>query len=197
MDVTAREQTQPSLLRDMVMLSMSGVDCHAENQMRLTLRKKNIRLLMVKNSLCRRVFDDLGLPTKTPWEGPTVLAWGAGSIAELSRSIDEQLKNPKTAPVYKDKVKIKGAVAEGQSLGFEEAKIRPTREEALAAVLAAILGPAAQIAGCLTGPAAQVASQIQTISEKKEEAAPLEGAAPAEVAAAPAAEPATPAAPPP
>ena len=69
-------------------------------------------------------------------------------------------------------MKIKGAVAEGQLVPFDIAKKMPTREEALAAVLSAILGPASQIAGCLTGPAAQVASQIKTISEKKEEGAP-------------------------
>ena len=35
----------------------------ADNQMRLTLRKKNIRLQMVKNSLARRVFSELGIQT--------------------------------------------------------------------------------------------------------------------------------------
>jgi len=34
-----------------------------------------------------------------------------------------------------------------------------------------ILGPASQIAGCLMGPVSQVASQVQQISEKKEEGA--------------------------
>jgi hypothetical protein len=53
----------------------------------------------------------------------------------------------------------------------------PTREEAIAGIVAMILGPGSAIAGCLTGPAAQVASQIKTISEKEPaaEAAPAAG----------------------
>ncbi len=47
----------------------------------------------------------------------------------------------------------------------------PTRMEAIASVLSAILGAGGAIASCLTGPAAQVASQIKTISERKEEPA--------------------------
>jgi large subunit ribosomal protein L10 len=167
-------------VQDFVVLSIKGLTAQQENALRAELRKKKIRLLQVKNSLARLALDEAGvkLEKESPyWVGSTTFAWGGASIAELSRGIDEQLKNPKTAPVYKDKVKVKGAVAEGQPLGFEEAKTRPTREEALASILSAILGPAGQIAGCLSGPAAQVASQIKTISEKKEEAAPA--AAPA------------------
>ncbi len=171
-------------VRDFVVLSIKGLTAQQENALRAVLRKKTIRLLQVKNSLARLALDGAGvkIDKDSPyWIGSTTFAWGAGSIAELSRGIDEQLKNPKTAPVYKDKVKVKGAVAEGELLSFDAAKTRPTKEEALAAVLSAILGPAAQIAGCLTGPAAQVASQIKTISEKKEEEA-----APAVPAAEPA-----------
>jgi large subunit ribosomal protein L10 len=158
-------------VQDFVVLSIKGLTAQQENALRTALRKKKIRLLQVKNSLARIALDEAGvkIAKESPyWAGSTTFAWGAGSAAELSRGIEEQLKNPKTAPVYKDKVKVKGAVAEGQLVPFDIALKMPTREEALAAVLAAILGPAGQIAGCLTGPAAQVASQIKTISEKKE-----------------------------
>jgi large subunit ribosomal protein L10 len=161
-------------VKDFVVLSISGLTAMQDNALRHSLRKKKIRLLQVKNSLARIALDEAGvtIAKDSPyWAGTTTFAWGAGSVAALARTIDEELKNPKTAPIYKDKVKIKGAVAEGQPLAFEAAKTRPTREEALASVLAAILGPASQIAGCLSGPASQVASQIKTISEKKEEGA--------------------------
>jgi large subunit ribosomal protein L10 len=166
-------------VQDFVLLSISGLNAQQDNGLRAALRKKSVRLLQVKNSLARIALDRAGVKIgkDSPyWVGPTVFAWGGASVADLARAIDEQLKNPKTAAVYKDKVTIKGAVAEGQLLGFDEAKTRPTREEALAAIVAAILGPASQIAGCLTGPAAQVASQIKTLSEKKEEGAPAPAA---------------------
>jgi large subunit ribosomal protein L10 len=173
LQINALKETFGSV-QDFVVLSISGLTAQQENGLRHALRQKKVRLLQVKNSLARLALDEAGIKigTDSPyWVGTTMFAWGAGSVAALARTIDEQLKNPKTAPVYKDKIKIKGAVAEGQPLAFEVAKTRPTREEALAAVVSAILGPASQIAGCLSGPAAQVASQIKTISEKKEEGA--------------------------
>src|SRR5271165_6900459 len=74
-------------VRDMVVLSTTGVACTADNQMRLGLRKKNIRFHIVKNSLARRVFNELGVELGDIWSGPTALAWGAGSLAELSREL--------------------------------------------------------------------------------------------------------------
>jgi large subunit ribosomal protein L10 len=158
-------------MRDAVVLSISGLNCQLDGALRASLRKKNIRLQVVKNSLTRRVFNEIGIPigADSPvWAGPTTVAWGANSIAELSRAIDDELKKSKAAPQYKDKVKIKTAIADGQLVSFDLAVKMPTRMEAIAQILGAILGPGSAIAGCLTGPISQVASQIQTISEKTE-----------------------------
>jgi|SRR5579862_9180080 len=170
MDVLAKTF---SGVRDLVLLSVSGVDSLTENKVRLDLRKKNIRLHSVKNSLARRVFGEMGLNLGDVWAGPTTLAWGGSSIAELSRTLDDAVKkNDK----LKDKVKIKTAVAEGEVVPFAKALTMPTRVEAIAGVLSALLGPAASLASQLTGPASQLASQIKTISEKPAEApAPAAG----------------------
>src|SRR5581483_4936632 len=101
-------------VQDFVVLSISGLSATPENVLRAALRKKKVRLLQVKNSLARIALDGAGvkIPKESPyWAGTTTFAWGAGSVAELSRSIDEQLTNPKTAPLYKDRVKVKGALA--------------------------------------------------------------------------------------
>ncbi len=161
--------------QDFVVLSIKGLNATQENALRHALRQKKVKLLQVKNSLARIALEDAGvkIAKDSPyWVGTTTFAFGTGSVAELSRSIDDQLKNPKTGPVYKDRITVKGAVAEGQLVPFEIALRMPTRQEALGAVVAAFMGPASQIAGCLTGPAAQIASQVKTISEKKEEGAP-------------------------
>jgi large subunit ribosomal protein L10 len=158
-------------VRDLVLLSISGLDSLGTATLRTNLRKKKIRLQVVKNTLCRRIMEESGIsiPKESPvWNGPLALAWGSGSIAEISREIEGELKNPKLEKMYKDKVKLKGAVADCQPITFDEALKMPTREEAIAGVLAALLGPAGSIAGSLTGPVSQVASQIQTISEKTE-----------------------------
>jgi large subunit ribosomal protein L10 len=154
-------------VRDLVVLSVTGVESLLDNKTRLDLRKKNIRMHMVKNSLARRVFSQMGLKIGDVWAGPTTIAWGANSVAELSRALDATFrKNDK----FKDKIKIKTAVAEGEEVPFDKALTMPTRQEAIAAVVAAFMGPASMLASQLTGPAAQVASQIKTISEKPAEA---------------------------
>jgi large subunit ribosomal protein L10 len=162
-------------VRDVVVLSVKGLAAQAEHGLRATLRKKNVRLQVVKNSLTRRVFHELGLNVADDspyWLGPTTMAYGAGSIAELSRAIEAELKNPKTAPLYKDKVVIKGAIADGQPVTFEQAVKMPTRLEAIANVIGMALSPAGRLVSQITAPAARVASQVKTISEKPAEASP-------------------------
>ena len=163
-------------VRELVLLSVSGLSSTADNQLRANLRKKNIRVQMVKNSLARRVFDELGIkvPADSPyWTGTTWMAWGPESIAELSKELDRQvLRNAQ----LKDKVKVKGAIAEGSPVPFDVALTLPTRTEAIGAVLAAILGPAGQIVSQIAGPASQIASQVQKISERAAPEAPAEPA---------------------
>ena len=150
-------------VRDMVLLSITGLGSIADNQVRLGLRKKGIRLQVVKNSLTRRVFADMGMPIATGWEGPTTLAWGGTSVAELSKEISPLLKK------YEKNFKVKSAVADGQEVTFAVALKMPTRAEAVARVIMLALAPARRIAGQIIGPAAAVASQIKTLSEKKPE----------------------------
>ena len=156
---------------DLVVLNVNGVNATLDNGLRHSLRKKGIRLQMVKNSLTRRVFGDMGLKIDKDspyWAGNSVIAWGAGSLGELSKAIEAELKGKQLA-VFKDKIKVKGAVSEGLAISFERALKMPTRQEAIGTILAMILGPASQIASQIAGPAAQIAGQIKTLSEKKPE----------------------------
>jgi large subunit ribosomal protein L10 len=162
-------------VRDLVLLSIKGLNCINEGQFRAALRKKKIRLKAVKNSLTRKVFGEIGLkvPDDSPyWTGPTALAWGTDSIAELSQAIDGELKAPKTGAVYKDKVVIKGAIADGEPITFEKALTRPTRAGAVARVVMLALAPASRLVSQLKAPGANLASQVKSLSEKKDEAAP-------------------------
>jgi large subunit ribosomal protein L10 len=172
-------------VRDVVVLSTKGLTCLGDSTFRANLRKKKIRVKVVKNSLTRKVFSEIGLNIgdESPyWTGPTTMVWGAGSVAELSQAVDGELKTPKISALYKDKVKIKGAIADGQEVPFETALKMPTRAQAIGAVLAALLSPAAAILGGLVSAGGQVAGQIQKISEKTEAAteAPVPAASPGE-----------------
>jgi large subunit ribosomal protein L10 len=158
-------------VRECVFLSVNKLNSQQDGALRADLRKKNIKVQMVKNSLCRLVFKDLGMQfgdDSAYWKGNTWLAWGPESVAELSRALEASVAK---TPALKDRVTIKGAVAEGQPVPFDVAKTMPTRQEAIATILGMVLGPASQIAGQIVGPASQVAGQIQQLAEKKEEGA--------------------------
>jgi large subunit ribosomal protein L10 len=156
-------------VRDLLVLSIQKLNGNDETALRATLRKKDIRLRTIKNSLTRKVFGELGIgaPAST-WEGPTTLAYGANGIAELARALDAELKGPKTAARYRERITVKGAVVEGEAITYEQALEMPTREEAIAQIVGMILGPGGQLAGCLAGPGGQVASQIEKLSEGAE-----------------------------
>jgi large subunit ribosomal protein L10 len=169
-------------VRDMVVLSLNKLTSAGEYNLRASLRKKGIRLKTVKNTLCRRVFKDLNfsVPDKSPyWSQMTVMAWGAGSIKELSNEISSELKNPKNAGLYKDKDKerviVKGAIADGSPVPFAEALKMPTRLDLIAEILGMIGAPAGNLIAALTGVGNEIASQVQQVSEKKEDATPAAG----------------------
>jgi large subunit ribosomal protein L10 len=185
MQMAALKQTFQGV-RDMVVLSIQGMSSQGEYTFRAALRKKKVRVQVVKNSLTRKVLGELGISVGADspyWEKPTALAWGATSISQLSREIESELKHPKNGPLYKSKegkpfVAIKGAIADGQPVSFEDALKMPTREEAIARVVSLALSPAARLVSQITGPASQVAGQIKSLAEKKPgEGAPAGGAA--------------------
>jgi large subunit ribosomal protein L10 len=170
MEMAALKQTFQGV-RDLVVLSSDRFDCQANTQVRAALRKKQIRLQVVKNSLCRRVFEEIGLNLGDVWEGNTVLAWGGNSLAELSKELDALAKK------YDKRLKVKGAVSEGQAIPFKTALAMPTKAEALGRIVSLALSPASRLVSQILGPAAQVASQIKTVSDKAEQAAPAGTAA--------------------
>ncbi len=174
MDVLRRDVNG---VRDMVLLNVVGLGAIPENQIRLGLRKKGIRLQMVKNSLARRVFGEAGLQIKDVWHGSTTVAWGGGSVAELSKEIETIVKKHDKA------MKVKAVVADGQEVAFAAALKMPTRAEALGRVAGLALSPASRLAAQIVGPASQVCGQIKGIKDMKKEE-PVSAAAVTEAAPA-------------
>jgi large subunit ribosomal protein L10 len=150
-------------VQDMVFFSTVGMNGTQENQFRVGLRRKRIHVHIVKNSLARRVFDELGVKLDDVWTGPTAIAWGAGSLAELSRELDSLARK-------NDKIKFKRAVFEGQPLSFARALTMPTKAEAIARVVTLALAPAMRISGQVLAPAGRLAAQIKTLREQSEPA---------------------------
>lgn len=151
--------------RDLVFLSMSGVPAKDENQMRLALRKKNVRLQLVKNSLALRVLKEKGFSgLDSFFNGPTVIAHPiqetGGGVSEIAKELDTYIRK------FSKQLAAKAALSEGSVVDFETAKRMPTRDEALSTVAAAILGPGRQLAAAFEGPGRKLGGAVKSLEDK-------------------------------
>lgn len=163
-------------VRDFVLLEPLKLDSAADYTLRKSLRDKKIRVKMVKNSFVKKVFDENGIKVETGG-GPTLLCWGADSAKALGTAVADVLKQLRPDPKQPEKVKEKTGVADGEKMPLSELMKVPTKQEAIGAVVAAILGPGAALAGALTGPATQLAGIVKAIEEKTGEGAPAPASA--------------------
>ena len=151
-----------------VVFNILGLDANTTVEFRRDLRKKNIRVQMIKNSLAKRAFKD------TPLErigevlsGSCALATGGDSIVDVARDIVEWSKKYEV-------LEVRGAVVEGEVLDASDAKELAkmlTRPELIGEVVALANSPGARIAGAIGSPASTIAGCIKTLQEKLEEAA--------------------------
>ena len=155
-----------------------GVNATLNNQIRRRLHEKKMRMTVVKNTLVARAAAGTKLKGfEKLLSGPSALVYGEGaSISALARAVLDEKKSI-------DALEIRGAffdgeVYEGQS-GVETASKLPTREEAIANVLSALLGPGRKLAAALKGPGGKLGGILKAIEEKAPKADPAADAAPA------------------
>jgi large subunit ribosomal protein L10 len=163
-------------VKDFVLIQPEKVDSATDYEFRKVLRGKQVKVQLVKNTYAKKVFGENGVNLADgTWGGPTLVCWGGKNIKDLSNVVDDQIKASKKDPKAPDKFKVKTAVADGQAVTMAAAKLMPTREEAIADILACVLAPGADLVAALTGPATAIAGILKAIEEKK----PDEAAAPA------------------
>ena len=131
---------------------------------------------MLKNSLARRVFADLGMDGLSKFlEGPSAVAWGGEGIAELAKEISTQVKTLK-------KPADQGGAVDGVVVGPEQVEDitkLPSREVLIGQVISLLLGPAQQTLSLLVvaGRARWSASSKPWSSGSKAKRARRRGAA--------------------
>lgn len=158
----------------LAVVSPRGMDGLKNNKLRGKLHAKGLRMIVVKNTLAKRAaagskidgFDKL-------LDGPSALIYGQGvSVPNIARFLLDEKKADETLELKG--VFFDGEIYSGQK-GVEAASKLPTREEAIANVVAAILSPGRKLGGIFKGQASIVASLIKSVEEKaktKEAAAP-------------------------
>jgi large subunit ribosomal protein L10 len=153
--------------RSLLILDLKDLDATAEHAFRRSLRKKSIRLRVLKNSLARRVFSELGLGGLSQYlEGPSAIAWGGEGVAELAKEISTQVKNLK-------KPQIKGGAVDGVIVGPEQVEDitkLPSREVLIGQVISLLLGPAQAALSIVSNPASTLVGQLEAFAERQQAA---------------------------
>ncbi|WP_435018357.1 50S ribosomal protein L10 [Tundrisphaera sp. TA3] len=148
--------------KSVLILDLKGLDAVSEYQFRRDLRKKSIKMRVLRNTLARRVFDEMGMGgLSTYLEGPSVAVWGGDGVAELAKEISSQVKKLK-------KPEIKGGAVDGTVIGpaqVEDITKLPSREALIARVVGLAISPAQRVISLATAPASNLLGQLKTLAE--------------------------------
>ena len=155
-------------VEDAVLVSCVGMDANTTNELRGELDKKEIHMLVVKNSLARRAAE--GTHLAAAFEGATGqigVCWGSTDFVSLVKELVQ---------LDKDKEKFEmfvadGGVMDGEKLdadGLKAVSKWPSRQEQVSMLVGQILGPGAQLSAAMLGPGKMLNSQLKKKGEGDE-----------------------------
>ena len=153
-------------LEGAVVVDIRGIEANENNELRLELLKKDVRVTVVKNALARRAFDNTALDALSPaFEGPSAVAHGADSVVEVARELVKWAKKIEL-------LELKGAVLDGEyyegEAGVKRLSDFPTREEAQAKVVQLVLSPAGNIVSAAKSGGGNILGIVKEIQERLE-----------------------------
>jgi large subunit ribosomal protein L10 len=166
--VTRDIQRRLDGVEDAVVVSCVGMDANTTNELRGELQKKDIHMLVVKNSLARRATEGTNVaPAFEGAKGQVGVCWGATDFVSLVKEI---VKLDKDKEKY-EKFVAGGGVMDGEKLdvdGLKAVSKWPSREEQISMLVGQILGPGATLNAALLGPGKMLNSQIKQKGEGDE-----------------------------
>ena len=152
-------------VEDALLVNVIGLDANSTVTLRKDLRKKDIQLMVIKNSLARRATE--GTPLAPAFEGvggTLALMWGAEDVVTLAKEATRLAESEDY-----DKFEARGGVMDGEALtakSVQEISKWPSRGEQLSLLSGQILGPGSALNSALLGPAGALASQVKSKSEE-------------------------------
>jgi ribosomal protein L10 len=174
--VTSQLKRELDGVQDLLLVNVVGLTANRTSALRKALRQKNIKLLVIKNSLARRATEGTQLAAAFEGsQGTLAMVWGASDIVSLAKEVVRLAADKDYA-----QFDARGGVMGGARLKPEEVRQVskwPTREEQLGLLSGQILSPGSLLASQLTAAGGALASQIKQHGEGEEESAPAEGAA--------------------
>ncbi len=155
-------------VEDALLVDVVGLKNETNVALRQRLRKQNIHLLVVKNSLARRATEGTRLERAFERsQGTMALIWGGEDIISLAKEVIKIAGDKNFAPFAP-----KGGVMDGQPLAADQVKAVskwPSRLEQLSILSGQILSPGATLSAQLLSAGGKLASQIKKKSEEASE----------------------------
>lgn len=151
-----------------VLIGIKGLDAEGMHDLRATLHDQGARLTIVKNSIVRIAFKNLGLPDGMDGlvDGQVGVATGTDEPTTLAKTLADWNKKNKG-------IEIRGALVEQNVIGAQEvadlAKL-PSREQLLGMLASTLNAPASNFVSVLAGTIRGLCTALSAIGEEREKA---------------------------
>ena len=150
--------------KSVVFVKFNGLSVAEDTELRREFRKNNVEYKVLKNTLIRKAFNDMGINDfDEDLNGPTSVAFGADETA-AAKVIVEAVKK------YQDKVSVKSAYVDGGYVdvkGVQALASMPSKEELLAKMLGSMQAPISNFVGVLSAMPRGLVCALNAIAEKK------------------------------
>lgn len=159
-DIKQRIQNSKSV----VLVKFAGLSVAEDTEIRREFRKNNVEYKVLKNTLIKRAFNDLGVNDfDDDLNGPTSIAFGSDETG-ASKVIIEAVKK------YENKVAVKSAYVDGGKVdvnGVKALAAMPSKEELIAKMLGSLQAPISNFVGVLSAMPRSLVIALNAVAEKK------------------------------
>ncbi|MBE7086734.1 MAG: 50S ribosomal protein L10 [Clostridiales bacterium] len=150
--------------KSVVFVKFNGLSVAEDTELRREFRKNNVEYKVLKNTLIRKAFNDMGITDfDADLNGPTSVAFGADETG-AAKVIIEAVKK------YQDKVSVKSAYVDGGYVdvnGVKALASMPSKEELIAKMLGSMQAPLSNFVGVLSAMPRSLVIALNAIAEKK------------------------------
>ena len=150
--------------KSVVLVSASGLTVAQDTEIRREFRKAGVEFKVLKNTLIRRAFNDLGVTDfDADLNGPTTVAFGSDEVSAAKIVMDAVKK-------YDGKFAAKSAYVDGQRVDAKGVKVlaeMPSKEQLVAKMLGSLQAPISKFVGVLSAIPRSLVIALNAISEKK------------------------------
>lgn len=150
--------------KSVVFVKFSGLSVAEDTELRREFRKNNVEYKVLKNTLVKRAFNDLGVTDfDDDLNGPTSVAFGADETGAAKVIIGAVKK-------YENKVSVKSAYVDGGKVNVDGVKAlaaMPSKEELIAKMLGSLQAPITNFVGVLSAMPRSLVIALNAIAEKK------------------------------